>query len=236
MEQDEEQLILHVLPQLAHKEATIEPKIQQQQTISSSPTSPSVSSPASPSVPVITDPIPLPVPVVLVQEVVVPAKQQEKTEAFELHFPESLPKQLCQKIARYLKEIKIPGQAQRLLDYFANCLQKGNIRSPFAYFIGLKNRLLKGQLDLPEDQTIVENTKKEQLTLNELRYEYQDAVTDKENLKQQVETISTKHNCTFEQALERIGYTLIWQKAEEKLEKIKQSLQTYYQDKQPVGV
>jgi predicted site-specific integrase-resolvase len=160
-----------------------------------------------------------------------PTDKDSKTDAFEIHFPKSLAKELCQKIIRHLQEIKIPSQAQRLVDYFAQCLQKGKVHSPIAYFINLKKRLLNNQLELPEDPKIVKVKQEEQSTLNELRYKYQQAITDHNQLKQQIKTISNENNCTFEQALESIGYTMIWQKAGAKLEAIKQSLQPYYQEK-----
>jgi hypothetical protein len=80
-----------------------------------------------------------------------------------------------------------------------------------------------------KDETKQDN-KKGQVKLSELRYEYQQAITDYSQLKRQIQTVSNEKRCTFEQALEQIGYTLTWEKADQKLEKIKQSLQIYYQE------
>ena len=242
---DEEQLSLHVVPTSVQQETAlklqiesqadlqVQSEIKQQHSIPSPPVvTYSVELPTElPSdlptqLPMPNHPLPTPLPN---KEVSVPIEKNAKKDAFEIHFPSSLAKQLCQKLRGYLQEIKIPQQAQRLVDYFANCLKNRNIRSPIAYFINLKNRLLNGQLDLPEDQNIVKENKQAQQKRNELHYQYQQAITDYKQLKQQIEAVSKGEDCTFEQALERIGYTPIWKKASEKLENIKQSLQNYYQ-------
>jgi hypothetical protein len=70
---------------------------------------------------------------------------------------------------------------------------------------------------------------KGQLKISELRYQYQQAITDYCQLKRQIQMVSNEKRCTFEQALEQIGYTLTWEKADKKLKTIKQALQTYYQ-------
>jgi hypothetical protein len=238
---DEEQFSLHVPPPSLHNETAIKAVIKAEtiETLSVEalpveelqvkqrvPILPPISSSIS-KPPVITNTVQLPN-----KEAVAPVVNhaiRPQTEALEIRFPATLTKALCQKIGRYLTEIKVREQAQRLVDYFAHCMQKGKILAPLAYFISLKNRLLNNQLDLPEDPKIVADNKKEQLKLNQLRQEYQEAITDQQQLKQQIETISNEKNSTFAQAAEQIGHTQIWQQANKRVENIKQSLQMHYQ-------
>ena len=138
-------------------------------------------------------------------------------------------KKLCESIIRHLKGIKIPQQAQRLLDYFVECLLQRNVRNPIGYFIELKNRLLKGQLDLPEDKEVIEKKKKVNQELIELRLEYQEAVTDYEQLKRLTQTLMKTGDCTFDKALRKIGYNDLWKKACQRLKRIKKALKTYHQ-------
>jgi phage replication O-like protein O len=226
---DTEVFKLHTPPDSVDKQATIDTTeviIEQPQPLPKPSTKPLIE----------LDRVQLPSQETLTQPI--PTAKKPQTDSFEIHFPTSLATELCQKISHYLKEINIPQQAQRLVNYFADCLQKGKVRSPIAYFIGLKNRLLNNQLDLPEDSNIISERKDEtknenkkgQLKLSELRYQYQQAITDYRQLKHQIETVSNEKICTFQQALEQIGYTITWEKADQKLEKIKQSLQIYYQE------
>ena len=154
------------------------------------------------------------------------------TEPFSINYPTSLPKKLCQQLAKYLKEIGVQKQAQRLVEYFANQLQKGNIRNPIAYFINLKNRLLKGKLGLSETQSSASTTHDVQKTnsvLPTLRAEYQDATADYEQLKTTIERISSSENCSFDEASELINYTPIWRTAVERIVTISKELKAYQQ-------
>ncbi|MCK5896495.1 MAG: replication protein [Cocleimonas sp.] len=154
---------------------------------------------------------------------------------FTIHYPDSLSKQLCQRIAGYLKEIGVEKQAQRLVDYFADRLQNGSIRKPIAYFINLKNRLLAGQLDLSETsceidkggETNVTKQKKADQKLPTLRAEYQIAFADYQQLKNRVECIVSNNKCSFDEALASIHYTNIWQKAAKRVDDAIKALKTH---------
>ena len=165
-------------------------------------------------------------------------KQSSKPSApsipFELHFPDSLSKKLRKNIVNHLKGIKIPQQAQRLLDYFAKCLIKRSIRNPIAYFIGLKNRLLKGQLDLPEDDIVFEKKQKVDQILIKQRLEYQEAVSDYEHLKKCIQLTMKEKDCAFDKALRRMGYHTLWKTACQRLETIKKAQKIYHKSRLPV--
>ena len=156
-----------------------------------------------------------------------PAKPSRPSPSFDLHFPDSFSEKLRESITDHLKGIKIPQQAQRLLDYFSKCLLERNIRNPIAYFIGLKNRLLKGQLDLPEDKAVVEENKKVNQELIERRLAYQEAILDHEQLKKCIQLIMDAKHCTFDKALQKIGYNALWKKACQCLETTQKALRNF---------
>ena len=139
-----------------------------------------------------------------------------KPAPFTLHFPNSFSKKLRQLIRRHLAPLNIPQQAQRLLDYFATCLKNGKIRHPMAYFVSLKNRWLTGTLDLNEDQPTSAQTgkkKEQQRQIIKKRIAYQQAVADIEQLKKSIHAVINKEHCRFDEALSKMKYTELWEKA-----------------------
>jgi hypothetical protein len=150
-----------------------------------------------------------------------PTKPVSSSTPFTLHFPDSFSKKLRNSIKTQLKGIKLRQQAQRLLDYFCNCLLKQNIRNPIGYFIGLKNRFLKGQLDLPEENAVVEKKKKINQDAIERGIEYQQAVADYKQVKTSIQLMMTIADCSFDNALRRMGYNAIWKTATQRLDAIK---------------
>ncbi|MCK5895830.1 MAG: hypothetical protein KAG20_03430, partial [Cocleimonas sp.] len=128
--------------------------------------------------------------------------------------------------------ISVQKQAQRLVDYFATCLQNGTIRKPIAYFINLKNRLLKGQLDLSEmssseNKTRAKQQKKVNQELPTLQAEYQLAIADYQYVKRTVESVRHNDNLSFDEAAASIGFTPIWQKAVKRVDSITEQLNVY---------
>ena len=153
---------------------------------------------------------------------------------FNITYPHSFSKQLREKIATAIKEISVQKQAQRLVDYFANCLQNGSIRKPIAYFITLKNRLLNGQLDLSEtdlsdNPAPSQQQKKANQELPILNAEYQLATADYQHVKKTINSVSHSKNLSFDAAAKSIGFTPIWKKAVKRLETITQQLNAYQQ-------
>ena len=150
------------------------------------------------------------------------------TDPVKLHFPDTFPEKLRQWIIRDLAPLNIPEKAQRLLDYFIKCLNSGNVRDPIAYFNGLKNRWLKGALDLNDDQqtpVIVQSDekKRQQQQKIEHRIAYQEAISDIQQLQKVIKgEIDEKHS-TFEEALKKINFTSIWETAVECLEQTKKA-------------
>ena len=151
----------------------------------------------------------------------------ETSVPFEPHFPDFFSEKLRNSLLDQLKSIKIPQEAQRLLDYFAKRLIESNIRNPIAYFIALKNRLLKGQLDLRNDNGVIEEKKKVNAELKQFQAEYREAVIDQKQLKQHIESMMESKNCTFDKAVRKIGYHNLWETACKRLEKIITILKTY---------
>ncbi|MCK5897178.1 MAG: hypothetical protein KAG20_10245 [Cocleimonas sp.] len=157
---------------------------------------------------------------------------------FNISYPSSFSNPLREKIATALKEISVQQQAQRLVDYFAICLQNGTIRKPIAYFTTLKNRLLNGQLDLSEatpsdHQTRSPEQKKANQELPTLKAEYQLAIADYQYVKKTVESVSHDENLSFDKAADSIGFTPIWKKAVKRVETITQQLNAYQQQHPP---
>ncbi|MCK5811145.1 MAG: replication protein, partial [Cocleimonas sp.] len=153
-----------------------------------------------------------------------PHSDSVKSAPLELHFPNSFSKKLRQLIIRHLAPLNLPQQAQRLLDYFAKCLQNGKIRHPIAYFISLKNRWLTGSLDLNEDQPgFTTDEKKGQQQRIKQRIAYQQAVADIEQLKRSIHTVINKEHCRFDEALRKMKYTELWAKAIECLEQTRKA-------------
>ncbi len=159
-----------------------------------------------------------------------PSKPSKPSPSFEFHFPDSMSEKLRNGILNQLKKIKIPQQAQRLLDYFVKRLAESNIRNPIAYFTALKNRLLKGQLDLPEEGAVVEEKKKVNTELNELRSEYQEAFSDREQLKKHIQLTMNSEKCTFDKAIRKICYHELWKTACKRLDKIIKTLKIYHKE------
>jgi hypothetical protein len=143
-----------------------------------------------------------------------------------LDYPESIPQKLRKLLAKHLKGFKIPQQAQRLLNYFARCLKERTIRNPIAYFISLKNRLFKGQLDLEESeyQSNIDATKKAQAEKIQAHLAYQNAALDLEQLKKTIEFVRQGKHCTFEEALREMDYVNIWDKAIKSLARSKENI------------
>ena len=158
-------------------------------------------------------------------------KPSESSAPFEFHFPDSISEKLRNSILKQLKKINIPQQAQRLLDYFVKRLAESNIRNPIAYFTALKNRLLKGQLDLPEEGAVVQEKKKVNTELNELRSEYQEAFSDREQLKKHIELTMNSEQCTFDKAIGKICYQELWKTACERLDNIIKTLKIDHHQK-----
>ncbi|MCK5918733.1 MAG: replication protein [Cocleimonas sp.] len=151
-----------------------------------------------------------------------PSPDHVKPAPVALHFPHNFPKKLRQLMIRHLAPLNIPQHAQRLLDYFAKCLRNGKIRNPIAYFISLKNRWLRGSLDLNEDQaTSATNEKKGQQERIKQRMAYQQAVADIKQLKKSINAVVNQEHCRFDQALKKMKYTELWAKAIECLEQTK---------------
>lgn len=157
-----------------------------------------------------------------------PATSTPTFPPFKLNYPASLPKKLCTRIAAQLKGVNLQDEVQRLLNYFADCLQKGGIRDPMAYFVSLKQRLLTGGLDFSEEQGMINRREKKQKTANyaliDQRLDYADALADYNQLKRTVEATMTRIQCTFETALKTMFYTAIWEKACQRLETLKKLL------------
>jgi hypothetical protein len=150
-----------------------------------------------------------------------PIKPAISPVPFTFHFPDSFPKTLRERIKTQLKGIKLPQQAQRLLDYFCNCLLKQTIRNPIAYFVGLKNRFLKGQLDLPEENAVGKKKKKVNQDAIARRIEYQHAVADYKHVKASIRLMMKNADCSFDKALRKMGYNAIWKTATQRLDAIK---------------
>ena len=151
--------------------------------------------------------------------------ERAKPAPAELLFPDSFPKKLRRLISRHLAPLNIPQQAQRLLDYFAQCLQSRKIHNPIAYFVGLKNRWITGSLDLNKDQPDPAETskKKGQQQRIKQRMAYQQAAADIEQLKKSIHRVIHKEHCSFDEALSRMKYTELWAKAMECLEQTRKA-------------
>jgi phage replication O-like protein O len=169
-----------------------------------------------------------------------PVKQQPiastkkpEPDAFKLNFPEAIPEKLRQRIIHDLGNLHLSKKTQPLLDYFAQCLNSGRVRSPIAYFIKLKERWLKGTLELnetlkqPQSQYPTESDKKARRQQIENRNTYHRAIADVKHIKRLVKTIMEQTQTTFEAVLKEINYTQIWKKAVECLE---QTRKTYMLD------
>lgn len=155
------------------------------------------------------------------------ATKKPEQAPFELNFPDSFPEKLRQQVIQQLASFKIPQHAQRLLDYFAKCLKNGNIRNPMGYFIDLKKRWLRGSLELDDDQPqaspLINEKKVEQQQTIEQRIAYQHAFADLEQLKKVIKSVGKEHHCSFEEALKKIDFTAIWEKAIECLEQARKA-------------
>ena len=203
--------------------APVEPKMPITPTKPISPTTP-VSSANSTNPSLIIPAIPQQ------QTSVSPTKEASEiltiNKAVELNYPQSIPQQLRELLAKHLEGFKIPEQAQRLLNYFAKCLKERHIRNPIAYFISLKKRLFDGKLDLSETeyQSDVDATKKAQAEKTQAGIAYSNAVADLQLLKKVIENVSSSKKCTFEEALQEMNYVNIWKKANECLATTKEAL------------
>jgi hypothetical protein len=161
-----------------------------------------------------------------------PEAEKPEAEVFQLHFPDIIPTKLRQLILTNLVSIKLSEKVQRLLDYFAKCLSGGKIRSPIAYFTELKNRWLRGKLYFNDDQqpaascpssVAIKANKAQQRKKIEQRHAYHAAVDEIEHIKKLIKIIRDQGHSTFEEALNEINYTQIWEKANECLEKTREA-------------
>jgi hypothetical protein len=97
-----------------------------------------------------------------------------------------------------------------------------------AYFAVLKNLLLKGQLSLPENESERGVKKKTSAALRDLRFEYQQAVTDHQHLNKSIQLIMNTEDCTFDKALRKMQFNDLWKAACQRLETIKKQLKASY--------
>ena len=164
-----------------------------------------------------------------------PSVAKPLREAFSIHYPSSLPQPLCLKMAVVISEITVQEHAQRLVDYFATCLQNGSVRKPMAYFTSLKNNLLNGKFDLSEralpDNKTAHSSQKTPVDkeLPCLEAEYQLAMADYHAVKKTIESVQNTANPSFEAASASISYTKIWQKTVTRVDTITQKLKDYQQ-------
>jgi uncharacterized protein YwgA len=95
-----------------------------------------------------------------------------------------------------------------------------------AYFVSLKNRWIKGSLDLNEDQPASAETGKkkgQQRRGIKQRIAYQQAAADIEQLKKSIHRVIHKEHCSFDEALSRMRYVELWAKAMECLEQTRKA-------------
>jgi hypothetical protein len=157
-----------------------------------------------------------------------PSIQKPQPDSAKLHFPDTFPETLRQQIIDHLAPLNLPQPAQRLLDYFVKCLDSGKVRNPMAYFNGLKNRWLKGKLDLNDDQPATvsaesdEKKRQQQQKIKHLNA-YQEAIYDIKQLQRVIKRFSDEKHCTFEEALKKIHYNAIWEAAVACLKKTKKA-------------
>ena len=160
---------------------------------------------------------------------------EAKQKIAELHFPKSIPDKLRQQITEQLEGYNVTKTMQQLVDYFGKCLLSGKVRSPIAYFRGLKERWLNNSLELnqtpdqmsnqtqiqPQYATEAENKAKRQQTEN--RHAYQEAVADILHMKKLLKIMMDQKNTTFEQVLKEMNYTQVWKKAVECLKQTREA-------------
>jgi hypothetical protein len=143
----------------------------------------------------------------------------------ELHFPQIISEKLRQQIIENIGPHNLTHKMQQLLDYFAECLRSGNVRSPIAYFSDLKKRWINNTLDTNQTPLQTPNqSQREQPYAPEAekearrqqikkRHAYQDAILDFKQTKRVVKMMMEQKNATFEQAIKELNYTQIWEKA-----------------------
>ena len=225
----EEQNTVQPQPDLPSETATVAVIKEEQNTVPPEPTLPSESATVAvikgeqcsvlpqPDLPSKSAPSP-------VKHPPLSATQKPEVEAFKLNFPTAIPEKLHQPIIDHLGNLYFSKKTQPLLDYFAQCLNNGKVRSPIAYFLKLKDRWINGILELnqtpnqPQQQYFTEHDKTIQQQQIESRSAYQDAINNIQHIKNLMETIMEQTKTTFEEALKEINYTQLWKKAVERLE------------------
>jgi hypothetical protein len=159
----------------------------------------------------------------------IPSASITQQKPAELHFPQIISEKLRQQIIENLGAHNLTHKMQRLLDYFAECLRSGNVRSPIAYFSDLKKRWINNTLETnqtpqqtpnpsqPEQPYAPEAEKEARRQQIEKRHAYQDAILDFKQTKRVVKMMMEQKNTTFEEAIKELNYTHIWEKAVELL-------------------
>jgi hypothetical protein len=144
---------------------------------------------------------------------------KQKSDA--LYFPQIISEKLRQQIIQNLGADNLTKKMQQLVDYFAERLRSGKVRSPIDYFVGLKERWLNNTLELnqtpsqtqPQQQYATGAEKEAHRQQIEKRHAYQDAILDFKQTKRVVKMMMEQKNATFEQAIKELNYTQIWEKA-----------------------
>ena len=118
-------------------------------------------------------------------------------------YPEHLPPRYHAAVAQHLDEMPDVSQAQGLLQYFAQCLQKHTINNPFAYFIALKNRVLNGTLTLAQGKRADADVNAEKPATSSLtpsaavEHAYREAVLDYQQMKRHISQQAQQEQRSF---------------------------------------